>query len=178
MKKAICLALIFLLLITIAGCDAPTEKGAAVLNSFNATDLTGASIDEGIFAGKKLTMVNIWATYCDPCISEMPALAQLNTSYGEDFQVIGIVKDAADKNGNPFLKQYTEALDIIHETGAHYLHLLPSPSLSNAYLYRVHAVPETIFVDESGYQVGTNYTGAKSLTEWKQIIEEILKDIT
>ena len=58
-------------------------------------------------------MVNIWATFCSPCIREMPELAELNEAYGDNFQVIGIVVDAADENGNLFSKQYTEALSII-----------------------------------------------------------------
>lgn len=180
MKKLICLCMILMLTFTIAGCEENKpiqEKGAPVLAAFTATDLAGNSVNESIFAGKKLTMVNIWATFCGPCIAEMPELAELNRSYGEDFQVIGIVIDAGDRNGNPIPQQYADAFAIIGQTGADYRHLLPSPSLNKAYLEKVQAVPETIFVDETGHQVGQSYVGAKSLDSWKAIIAELMTTI-
>jgi len=177
MKKALFLTLALLLLLTATGCQQESEKGAPVFTSFTATDLEGNPVNESIFADTKITMVNIWATFCSPCIREMPELAELNEAYGDNFQVIGIVVDAADENGNLFSKQYTEALSIIQQTDADYLHLLPSPSLTSAYLGKVQAVPETVFVDEAGYQIGKSYVGAKSLSDWKQIVDNLFSSI-
>ena len=174
MKKALLISLILSLVLLTTGCKDEAVKGAPVLTVFTATDLEGNLINESVLTNAKITMVNIWATFCSPCIREMPELAELNNSYGDDFQVIGIVIDAADENGIPFSKQYAEALSIIQKTGADYLHLLPSPTLTNAYLGKVQAVPETIFVDNTGHQIGKSYVGAKNLAEWKQIVEDLL----
>lgn len=43
--------------------------------AFTTTDLNGNAVTEEIFLGKALTVVNIWGTFCDPCVNEMPLLA-------------------------------------------------------------------------------------------------------
>ena len=44
--------------------------------AFIAKDLQGNEITESIFAEKDLTVVNIWGTFCPPCIAEMPELGE------------------------------------------------------------------------------------------------------
>jgi len=178
MKRCCILLCIFLLL---SGCAAEmvsTEKGSCVFGAFVTTDLTGEPVNESVFAGHKLTMVNIWATFCNPCIGEMPELAQLRTEYGDGFQVIGIVVDAADRNGNILPERKTEAAAIVEAAGADYLHLLPSRSLNGAYLNGVQSVPETVFVDESGNRIGVSYYGARNKVEWKTIIDAMLESLS
>lgn len=53
---------------------------AGILSQFAATDLDGNEIDQSILEGYDLTMVNIWATFCQPCIREMPVWASWPTS--------------------------------------------------------------------------------------------------
>ena len=62
-------------------------------------------------------------------------------------------------------------------TGADYLHLLPSTDLMVAKLQYVSAVPETIFVDSQGNQVGESYLGARSKDQWIAIIDELLTQV-
>ena len=178
MRKKCILIYMIVLILLFCGCSGETistEKGECVFGSFAATDIAGNPVNEEVFGGYKLTMVNIWATFCSPCVEEMPELAQLQAQYGNEFQVIGIVVDAADKNGNILPDKKTEAASIIETTGADYLHLLPSNSLNKAYLNEVQSVPVTIFVDEDGNQIGVRYFGAKSKTEWKKIIDALLE---
>ena len=42
--------------------------------SFEAVTLEGDGITSDIFSESRLTMINVWATYCNPCLSEMPGL--------------------------------------------------------------------------------------------------------
>jgi len=139
--------------------------------------MAGNPVNEQIFSDQKLTMINLWATFCSPCVEEMPGLAQLQREYRSDVQIIGIVVDAADKNGSILPDKKTEASNIIEATGADYLHLLPSKSLNKAYLNNVQSVPETIFVDENGNQIGVRYFGAKRKAEWKKIIDALLESV-
>ena len=60
------------------------------------------------------------------------------------------------------------------EAASGYLHLLPSKSLNKAYLNTIQSVPETIFVDENGNQIGERYLGAKSKAEWQKIIDSLI----
>lgn len=179
MKKLLCMILSILVLATLLGCGKPdisTQTGKPVLNSFSAMDLKGTACNEAILTYTKVTMINIWGTFCAPCISEMPDLALLDETFGDDFQVVGIVIDVADRNGNILPEKKAEALSIIEKTGADYRHLMPSPSLTAAYLSRVEAVPETIFIDANGNQIGERYLGAKSYDAWHAIIEALLSE--
>lgn len=152
------------------------EKGSFA--KFTAVDLAGKKATQDIFKGKKLTMINIWATYCSPCIREMPDIEALSKEYSDkDFQVIGIVCDVkySGDGYNPSL--YQSALDVVEMTGVTYRNLLPSNSLDLIKLREVYSVPETIFVDENGNIVGTNYIGSKSLENWKTIVDSILSEM-
>jgi thiol-disulfide isomerase/thioredoxin len=142
---------------------------------FTAVDLAGKKVTEDIFKGKKLTMINIWATFCNPCIREMPDIEALSKEYAdEDFQVIGIVCDVNYSGVGYNSSLYQSALDIVEMTGVTYRNLLPSNSLDLIKLKEIYSVPETIFVDENGNIVGTNYIGSKSLENWKAIVDSIL----
>lgn len=147
---------------------------------FQTIALDGQTVDEGIFADHELTMINIWATFCGPCLSEMPDLATLADDYEEgQLQVVGIVIDVLDTDGSVAEDLLDLAWDIVDETGASYPHLLPSYDLIAAKLYTVTGVPETVFVDETGRVLSpdTPYIGARSREEWKQIINGLLAEL-
>ncbi|MBQ3075649.1 MAG: TlpA family protein disulfide reductase [Clostridia bacterium] len=166
-----------LLLCSCAEEPVTTQPSDPVFGDFTAVDLNGNSVDQTVFEDHKLTMVNIWATFCSPCINEMPALAELNTAYGDDFQIVGIVLDATDQNGNVYPDKKADAESIIQTTGADYRHLLPSPALISAQLGEIQSVPQTVFVDAEGNQVGVTYAGARSKAQWQAIIESLLEEV-
>lgn len=145
--------------------------------SFKAVDFEGTVYDESIFKGKKLTMINIWATFCRPCINEMPDLEMLSKAYAEeDFQLIGIACDVTyDSEGYYDTALLDKAVEIADETtNVTYLNLLPSASLDYIKLENVYSVPETIFVDENGNIVDRSYIGSRSYEDWKAIVDSIL----
>ncbi len=159
--------------------ESPPESPASdgIMSDFTATDLDGNSVDQSIFSEHQLTMVNVWGTFCGPCISEMPELGSLNRDYADKgFQVVGIVVDAS--NGEKVYADTVDtANDIIEQTGADYLHILPSEDLIDRFLTQVSAVPTTIFVDKNGNQVGEQYVGAKSYEEWAGIADALLEKV-
>lgn len=146
------------------------DASDGVFGSFTSTTVNGEKVDESIFTRKDLTMVNIWGTFCSPCIEEMPDLGKIASEYADrSFQVVGIVSDVADGGDT------SDAEDIISETGADYTHILVSQSLYDNYLYNVQAVPTTVFVDRNGRQVGEVYVGSQSREEWESIIDSMLQ---
>ena len=156
--------------------DAEDTASAGILSSFSTTDLEGNAADESLFAGYKLTMVNIWATYCGPCISEMPDLGALAAEYADKgFQIVGLVSDALDSDGNVDAAQVEKAKEIVASTGADYTHILPGEG-TYGLLSQIYAVPTTLFVDSEGRQVGTAYMSAKSLEAWKEIVDPLLEE--
>ena len=165
-----------------AAAEAPaiTEAPAAksVFGDFTAQDINMNEVSSSIFEGKKVTMVNIWATFCGPCITEMPYIGTLAKEYAEKgLQVVGIVIDAAEGNGEVDDSLLAEAKRIISETGADYLHILPSESLTKAYLNNVQFVPTTVFVDENGVRIGDEYVGGMSEADWRAVFDEMLEAV-
>ena len=59
------------------------KESSGVFESFTAQDLDGNQVDETIFEDAELTMINVWGTFCTPCLEEMPDLAELNREYQE-----------------------------------------------------------------------------------------------
>ena len=154
------------------------DSAGGVLSSFTAQDLNGNEVDQSIFSDYKLTMVNIWATFCGPCLSEMPELGEIHAEYADQgVQVVGIVTDVLNQDGSYNEDQIATARDAVSLTGADYLHLLPSADLITAKLQYVSAVPETIFVDSQGNQVGESYLGSRSKEQWIAIIDELLGQV-
>ncbi len=154
-----------------------TEK-TGVLSSFTATDLYGVRIDESALADHELTMVNVWATFCGPCLREMPDLGELADEYGsKGVRIVGMISDVLDSSGSIDPAQVATAKDIVDRTKANYLHILPSEDLFGL-LSQIQSVPTTFFVDKDGNQVGQAYIGSRSKAEWKTIIDRTLAEVS
>ncbi|HIX89835.1 MAG TPA: TlpA family protein disulfide reductase [Candidatus Agathobaculum pullicola] len=162
--------------------DAQSDSGQAaeqtgVLSSFSATDLDGNTVDQSVLADYDLTMVNVWATFCTPCIEEMPDLGELAQEYADKkVQIIGLVSDVLNTDGTISEEQVETARDIVEQTGANYLHLLPSVDLYGV-LGQIAAVPTTFFVDSEGAQVGSAIISAQSKENWAQTIDAMLAEV-
>ncbi len=147
------------------------EASAQVV--FEGQDLEGNAVSSDIFSGKKLTMVNVWATYCNPCLSEMPGLGELAGEYDSgDFQIIGIVSDVQEGAGEEGVEL---AAYLARETGADYPHLLLNESLYYGLLSDVSAVPTTFFIDGEGNILDT-VVGAQDKAGWKEKIDGFLEE--
>lgn len=196
MKKIkMIMALMCVMLFTLSACgssagtnatvtETPVETPEAdepqdgVLSVFEAVGLDGKNYDQTVLEGHKITMINVWGTFCGPCIKEMPYLGDFSREYdSSDFQIIGIICDAADREMKPIESALADARDIISDTKADYLHLLPSESLTERVLYYADAVPLTFFVNEKGEQVGDGYVGSRDKKSWKKIINELLESV-
>lgn len=155
-----------------------SEAGTSgVLSQFTGQNLQGESVDQKILQGHKLTMVNVWATFCTPCINEMPDLGALSQEYSDKgFQIVGLVSDVMASDGSIDQGQVSLAQEIVNSTSANYTHIIPGEDLYGL-LYQITSVPTTFFVDENGNQVGNAYVGAKDKETWKGIIEQLLKEV-
>lgn len=198
-KLAVLLAALLLILLFTSGCcvllsnllpqkpqptleqvvttEVPVEKRVS-FGDFETTDIYGETFTQELFSDYELTMVNIWGTFCGPCINEMPELGEIAKEYSEKgVQIVGIVVDATDNSGKIVDSQVELAKELAEKTGAEYTHLLPSVDLIKARLARVSAIPHTLFVDKDGFLVGKAVTGSQSKQEWQKIIDKYLEDV-
>lgn len=164
----------------ISGDSAFTIRKEAIKNlgSFTMTDIEGNTFTEALFAENELTMVNLFATWCSPCVREIPELEELRHNLADrDFGIVGVVLDGVDDMGNPDPKAMEKAKELAQKTGATYPFLVPDSTMMNGRLVGVTAVPETFFVDREGNIVGEVYPGAHSLADWTSIVEMELSNL-
>ena len=124
-----------------AGNTSGETKSAMPVPAFTTEDLDGNEVTESILKDKDVTMINIWGTFCPPCIEEMPELAKLSASLPENAQIIGILCDVS-LNDTSALQ---DAKSIVSKAGTNYPCLLLNDSLTD-YLSQFMYVPTTIFV--------------------------------
>jgi len=152
-----------------AASESSDDSAETFQLTFTAKDLDGNEVDQSVFANAKLTMMNIWATFCGPCINEMPELGELAAEGGTDYQIIGV---CADLNGTEDMLE--DAKEIVSQTKANYLHLQPSEDLYPV-LTASSSVPVTFFFDSEGKLVGKGILGAQKKDTWSQVISERLE---
>lgn len=145
-----------------------------VFGEFQTKTLDGEDVDQELFGKSDLTMVNIWGTFCGPCIREMPDLGELSREYADKgFQMVGIISDVSQPEDET-------ALEIVESTKADYTHLVIPKDANMQYriLKNAQVVPTTIFLDKNGNQIGDTYPGAKSKKQWTAIIDEMLGKVS
>lgn len=130
----------------------PEKAEGVSFERFDTTALSGERVTEAVFAESKVTMINIWATWCNPCIEELPSIQDMMDELPDGANVISICLDAGS--------DMELALEIADVSGLEFLVLIPDANLQNNVLRYTEAVPATYFVDSSGKIIGQPIVGA------------------
>ena len=134
---------------------------------YEASDLGGTprrSAD--IFAGAKVTMINLWATWCPPCKGELPELGAMAKEFeAKGCQVIGVCFDADSDS----VAATAEA--ILADAGADYLNLRAAGNIDQ--VFPVEAIPVTLFVDSNGRILLEPIVGAYPDTYRQALVEAL-----
>lgn len=158
--------------------DGAAGEGAGNLGKFSVEDINGSAYTEELFADHDLTMVNVFTTWCTPCIREIPDLEKLHKEMeGQGVGVVGIVLDAIGSSGKVDEEAVEKAKILAEKTGAAYPFLIPDEGYLGGRLAGIAAVPETFFVDKDGNIVGETYSGSRSFEDWKGIVEKELEGV-
>lgn len=151
--------------------DETGENEPLNLGQFAAETLEGDTITHDFFAKEKLTMINVWATFCGPCKIEMPGLGNLDREI-EDFQVMGVVMDVLNQDGTINTEQIEAAKELQKLTNVHYPSAILNENLARLGFAQISSYPTTLFVDAEGNIVGDLVVGARDEDDWREIIEE------
>lgn len=110
--------------------DAPAQPDAAYV------DENGEVVRLSDYRGQVI-LVNFWATWCGPCVEEMPALDRLQADLGgEDFQVVTVSLDRSMDDVLEFFDRIElENLPIIHDTNLASFSQIRTPGLPTSVLY-------------------------------------------
>jgi len=145
----------------------PVEAAPAPVTSFQ--NATGAQTRIADFKGK-VTVVNLWATWCGPCVIEMPTLAKLSADYqGKPVEVVAISVDRPDDadKARAFIAKHAP-LAFYHD---------PKMALPFAFKPTASGMPTTIIYGADGVERGRLAGGA----DWggkdaKALIDKVLAE--
>jgi peroxiredoxin len=127
------------------GDYAPADVGG-IAPDYAALDLDGQSVDLESLRGRAV-LLNIWATWCRPCVKEMPALQRLHERYSD--QGLVVVAVSVD---NPALIM-GDASDAVRRFADEYgltFTLLLDPASSIDSSYPVAGLPMTYLIARDG----------------------------
>ena len=150
---------------------------ATDLSNLQTMDIDGKEFSGKDFSDYDLTMVNVFATWCSPCVQEIPDLAEIQKEMkGKGVNIVGVVTDTVDQTGEN--QEALEKAKLIRERSkAEYPFLIPDKSNFNGRLSGIQAFPETFFVDKKGQIVGETYSGSHNKKAWLEIIEKELAKV-
>jgi cytochrome c biogenesis protein CcmG, thiol:disulfide interchange protein DsbE len=120
----------------------------------------GRQISRSDFGGR-LLVLNFWATWCPPCVEEMPSLDELQKRLGPSgVVVLGVSVDKSEKAYRDFLQKANVSFQTARD---------PAADISAE--YGTFKYPETYVIDRNG-KVLQKHIGAKNWTD-EQLLNEI-----
>lgn len=154
-----------------------SQNVATDLSNLQTMDIDGKEFSGKDFSDYDLTMVNVFATRCSPCVQEIPDLAEIQKEMKDKgVNIVGVVTDTVDQTGEN--QEALEKAKLIRERSkAEYPFLIPDKSNFNGRLSGIQAFPETFFVDKKGQIVGETYSGSHNKKAWLEIIEKELAKV-
>ena len=93
----------------------------------------------------KVVILDFWATYCAPCIEEIPHLMELKATYGDDLHIVGL--HVGGDEDRPKVPEFIERLKITYPLA------YPEDALTAYVFGQQTAIPQTAIFDRSGKMV-------------------------
>jgi peroxiredoxin len=134
---AVTLGLVYLLVV------APPDRPLEVGDKAPDIRLKGAFGGEGKLSDYrgKVVLLNFWATWCNPCVKEMPSLQVLYSYFeGEDFEIVAV---AMDQEGASVVQDFAAAYKLEFA-------LVTDAEKTSEDLYHLTGLPETYLIDKDG----------------------------
>ena len=100
----------------------------------------GAALRLGDLRGK-VVLLNFWATWCEPCLEEMPAMERLARTFRE--RGLAVLALSVDREGASVVRSFLKRHDLTFLVGL-------DPQQAVARLYRIWALPSTTILDRKG----------------------------
>jgi thiol-disulfide isomerase/thioredoxin len=118
--------------------------------SVTLTDAAGSEVQLSAFRGK-LVVLNLWATWCEPCLREMPSLQRLQTRFGDRIAVLAV---SEDRGGAKIVAPFIAKLGL--ESVKIYL----DPKSEIGHAFDLRGLPTSFLIDHDGKVLGRVEGGA------------------
>ncbi len=153
----------------------PSEKAESLLSEVDTETLDGDPFTFEDITGNKLTMINVWATWCPPCVAELPELQELSEAYAEQsVEVIGVLADSIWEVGERDDDAIAAGKKLLENAGAAYRVLIPDAVLQEKLINFMEYFPTTFFFNADGELVDA-VVGSNSYEGWSAVLDEILE---
>ena len=134
------------------GVLAPPAAAESIWRAEEWTDLEGRTWTAGDLEGR-LVLLDFWATWCPPCLAELPNLRDLHGRYGgRGLEIVGVALDAIERRA---LRSFA----LRHGVGWTQVHEPTGTGSEIARRFGVEAVPVTVLVDRRGHVIARNLHG-------------------
>ena len=107
-------------------------------------DLAGNTVSLSEFTGK-IVLVNLWATWCEPCLREMPSLERMQSRLGDKIAVVAI---SEDHGGGKTVEPFVDKLGLKSVK----IYLDPKSVIERA--FKVRGLPTSFLIDREGRVLG------------------------
>lgn len=130
---------------------------------FKLTTLDGKEVAAANLKGK-VVVVDFWATWCGPCVAEIPGYVALQKKYGKDgLVIIGV---SVDRGGPEKVKKFVE------KHGMNYLVAMGDGALAESF-GGFDAIPTTFLIDRDG-NIRHQKTGAMPHEQYEALVKQVL----
>ncbi len=140
--KVLLVVAILTLLVPIMGCF-NSQTGplvGKVAPDFTLTSLNGDVTTLSSFKGKQV-LLSFWATWCNPCVFEMPYIQEIYDEYSPQGLILLTIASWEDRNTvQEFITQNQFTFPV----------LIDYPDKDAAYKYQVRTIPATFIISEKG----------------------------
>ena len=133
----------------VVGQEKPSSEYPPLASAVAQSDLKNVDGSTFKIADKhgKVLLINLWATWCGPCLSEMPALVAMQQKYGDrGFEILGLNTDDESDHMMSDINQ------VIHEKGLNYPVVFSDTKTQVAFLNisKFQGIPQSFIVDQDG----------------------------
>lgn len=141
---------------------AVTDQKTLSTYQWQLKDATGKTVSLEDYKGK-IIFVNFWATWCPPCIAEMPSMQKLSTDYQDKIVFLFVTTDSFEK-ANAFMNKEKLTLPVYQS--------VTNPPLD----LESSAIPATYLIDQSGNVIVAKIGAADwNSDSFREKLDELLK---